>query len=422
MLFYSQDDEMDMLPEGIPTPLKNEAMKTISYPSPCKEPSTKKNLQQYLKSSPKPNHMEDMLNKMTLSPSKTPSPKTTPQKTQSSLDHWVTPTKRMRVKQTPVSPSRDVNAKRNELIWPPPHVLLNTEEFIKRLYKNPRDYPTTYKNIIESLQDEEFLFSVVKTIDSFMSRNFAPSSEMIWYLVNHILARSSNSWLISLTYSLLNDIIEKYPTKCIGMNVTSADVRKYFFHNKVGSDKKSSKTKPYSKLALSFLLSVLAVELKATALKSKQRRLSKQFSADFDVQHVRDVIPCLKKCLNNHTATPNSCCIGEGRDLAEETGICGLELFQNLLKLFMIVSLNKENAAIRLADQLMYLYIDLPNLQQRVLLLQSVTSHHVRQHLIKVLLMNYCSLLPEALTGHNLPLCVRKILMQDFYRQPPSKY
>jgi hypothetical protein len=325
-------------------------------------------------------------------------------------------------KQIPTTPIRDVTAKRNELVWPPQHVILETDKFIKRLYEKPREFPRNYKDIVESLQDEELPITIVKTIRSFMSRDFAPSPEIIWYLVNNILSSSSNSWLISLTYSLLNDIIEKYPTKCIGMNITLEHVRKHFFQDKVSNDKKSSKAKCCNKLALSFLLSVLSVELKATALKSKQRRLTKYFSADFDVRHVRDVIPHLKKCLENHTATPNSCGIGERRDLVEETSICGLELFQNLLKLFIIVSVNKENATHRFANELLSLYIELPNLQQRVLLLQSVTSHHARKHLINMILMNYCSLLPTALKGHNIFLCVRKIVFQDFYREPPSKY
>ncbi|CAB4008419.1 Hypothetical predicted protein [Paramuricea clavata] len=534
---------MDVLPEGIvPSPPQNQAMKKY-YPL-CKASPTQKNLLQYLKSSPKRNHLGDVFDKMSLSPSKTKttpqktqsthqktqsthqktqsthqktqstsqktqstSQKTqstpqktqstpqktqsthqktqsthqktqsthqktqsthqktqstpqktqstpqktqstpqktqstpqktqstpqktqltpqktqlTPQKTQSTLEYWVTPTKKMR-KQIPTTPIRDVTAKRNELVWPPQHVILETDKFITRLYEKPREFPRNYKDIVESLQDEELPITIVKTILSFMSRDFAPSPEIIWYLVNNILSSSSNSWLISLTYSLLNDIIEKYPTKCIGMNITLEHVRKHFFQDKVSNDKKSLKAKCCNKLALSFLLSVLSVELKATALKSKQRRLTKYFSADFDVRHVRDVIPHLKKCLENHTATPSSCGIGERRDLVEETSICGLELFQNLLKLFIIVSVNKENSALRLADELLYLYIDLPNLQQRVLLLQSVTSHHVRKHLIDTILMNYYSLLPTALKGHNIQfLCVRKIVFQDFYREPPKR-
>jgi hypothetical protein len=411
-----------MLPDGMLSPSKKKAMKPL-YPSPCKKPSTQANLFNYLNSSPKRKTVEDAFTSMTLSPSKTPSPATTPQKAQSTLENYVTPSKRVR-KQIPHSPSCDVNAKRNELVWPPPHVVLNTEAFIKKLYEDPRDFPTTYKFLVESLQDEKLLFSVVKTIDSCMSKDFAPSADMIWYLVKNILSRSSDTRLISLTYSLLNRIIERYPKQCIGMNITSEHVQKYFFQDlKDGSDKKSSKkTKHCSKLASSFLLSVIAVELKETALKSKQRRLSKHFSADFNIHHVKYVMPQLKRCLENHTATSSPCGTGDRHDMPEEAGICGLELFQNILKLIMVVSLNKENVAIKLADQLMYLYIDLPNLQQRVLLLQSVTSHYVRQHLTRVLLMNYCSLLSEArLHGHDLPLCVRKILLQDFYRQPPSE-
>ena len=413
------DDEM--LPEGMLSPPKNKAINTL-YQSPCKQPALKQiNLFKYVNSPPKCNDTENVFHNFTLSPSKTPSPKTTPQKAQLTLEKWVTPTKRMR-KLTLSSPSYDVNAKRNELVWPPQHVVLNSEQYIGTLYKNLRDFPITYKYLVESVEDEKLFFSVVKSIDSCMSKDFAPSSEMIWYLVENILLKSSNARLVSLAYSLLNDIIEKYPTKCIGMNITSEDIWKHFFKDKVGNYKKISKTTQlWSKLALSFLLSVLSVELKATALKSKQRRLSKHFSADFDIHHVKHVIPCLKKCLENHTAAPNSCRIGDKQDMPEEASICGLELCQNLLKLFMIVSVNKEDVAIRLADHLMYLYIDLANLQQRVLLLQSVTSHHIRQQLITVLLMNYCSVLPAALHGHNLPLCVRKILLQDFKRQPPKR-
>ena len=413
------DDEM--LPEGMFSPSKNKTIDTL-YQSPCKQPPLKQiNLFKYVNSPPKCNNTENAFHNLTLSPSKTPSPKTTPQKAQSTLEKWVTPTKRMR-ELTLSSPSYDVNSKRNELVWPPQHVVLNSEQYIGRLYKNLRDFPITYKYLVESVEDEKLFFSVVKTIDSCMSKDFAPSSEMIWYLVKHILLKSSNARLVSLTYSLLNDIIEKYPTKCIGMNITSEDMWNHFFKDKVCNYKRISKTTQLrSKLALSFLLSVLSVELKATALKSKQRRPSKHFSADFGIHHVNHVISHLKKCLEDHTAAPNSCGIGDKQDMPEETSICGLELCQNVLKLFMIVSVNKEDVAVRLADHLMYLYIDLPNLHQRVLLLQSVTSHCIRQHLTAVLLMNYCSPLPEALNGHNLPLCVRKILLQDFYRQPPKR-
>ena len=411
-----------MLPEGMLSPPTNKAINPL-YQSPCKQLPVKQiNVLKYVSSPPKSNNTENAFHNLKLSPSKTPSPKTTPPKAQSTLEKWVTPTKRMR-KLTLSSPSHDVNAKRNELVWPPQHVVLNSEQYIRRLYKDVRDFPITYKYLIESVADEKLFFSVVKTINSCMSKDFAPSSKMIWYLVKNILLKSSNARLVSLTYSLLNDIIEKYPTKCIDMNIISEDIWKHFPKDEVGNYKKISKTTQLcSKLALSFLLSVLSVELKKTALKSKQRRQSKHFSADFDIHHVKHVIPHLKKCLENHTATPNSCGIGDKQEMPEETGICGLELCQNLLKLFMIVSVNKEVVAVRLADHLMYLYIELPNLQQRVLLLQSVMSHCIRQHLITVLLMNYCSLLPEALNGHNLPLCVRKIFLQDFYRQPPSKY
>ena len=392
-------------------------MKTV-YLSPDKSSPTQKNLLQYL-TLPQHTHFEDTHNKIA-SPSKTQSPQTTPQKTQQTLQQWVTPTKKIRaqVADIPIN----VNAKRNELIWPPQHAILNTEEFITRLYaKSARDFPNTYRCLIDSLQEEDLLISVVKTIDSHMSRESPPPADLIWFLVNIMSSSSSNSWLISSVYSLLNEIIENYPTKCIEMKVTWENITKHFPSIKNGNDSKSLKTKTHSKLALSFLLSVLSVEVKATALKSRQTRLTKPFSADFHVRHMKDVIPHLKKCLESHTELPNACNMGDERNIWEETGICGLQLFQNLLKLFMIVSLNKENATTRLGDELLYLYIDLPNLQQRVLLLQSLMSHRVRQHLIRCLLMNYCSPLPEALGGHDIPLSIRKIVLQDFYRKPPSK-
>ena len=405
--------------EGVASPPKK--MKRTGYSSPCKTPSTQKNLLQYIKSSPKQNILEDVFGKMSLSPSKTPSPKTTPQKNQATLKQWVTPTK-IKQNQPPFTPSCNVSAKRNELVWPPQHVMLNKDEFIKRLYKNPREFPTTYEYVLESLQDEDFFVSVVKTICSFMSSDFSPSTEIIWYLIENILSSNASSMPINLTYTLLQDILERYPTKCVGLKITWNHVKTYLMAEQPEDVKKSQVT-CCKRSVQSFLLSVLAVEVKTRALKSKQTQLTKHFSLDFDFRHANEVIQCLKKSLANPSA-PNSCSgIGkDSQDLPEEISISELELFQNILKLFMIVSLNKENAAIRLADELMYLYIELPNLEQRVLLLQSVMSHQVRQHLIKVLLMNYCSLLPEALEGHDLPLSMQKILLQDFYRVPPSKY
>ena len=398
------------------------------YQSPGKSSPTQKNLQHYLTSS-QHNHVKGTLNKIT-SPSKTPSPKTTPQKTQLSLSEWVTPTKKIRTQVPPDAPINvnrtqvsdtliNVNAKRNELVWPPQHTILNTEQFITKLYKKKSacEFPITYKCLLDSLQEEDLFISVVQALDSLMNRDFSPPADLIWFLVDIISSSRSDPWLISSTYSMLNDIIEKYPTKCIEMKVTWENIRKHF----PGNGGKSLKVKVCSKLALSFLLSVLSVEVKATALKSRWTRLTKHFSADFHARHVKDVIPHLKKCLESHTELPNACSMGDEGNIWEETSICGLQLFQNLLKLFMIVSLNKEDAAIRLGDELVCLYIDLPNLQQRVLLLQSLMSLQVRQHLIRLLLMNCCVPLPEALPGHDIPLSIRKIILQDFYREPPSK-
>lgn len=393
-----------------------------------KTPPKQRNLIQYLTTPPKldrkTSNCKETLSKHGKMPSKGHSlegihEKMTCSSTQSSIDHWVTPTKKDHVKEVPVSPSCNVHSQRNELIWPPQHVLLNTNEFIERLYKDSREFPTTFMYMLESIKDEELLDSYLSAINTFMSRNWAPSPEIILYLLNIIFSHRSSPRHVCMIYGLLNEIILKYPKKCIALNVSMRDVRKYFFNEAVDANTKIAI--PFSKLGLSFLLSVLSVELKATALK-KQNRLTKNYSADFNVKHARDAIPHLKKCLTDHTAISGACSAEDHDVLPEEIGYCGLELLQNLLKLYMVVSLDKEYSAVRLADVLMDLYIELPSLEQRVLLLQSVKSHFVRQHLCKVLLMNYCSLLPEALKGYDQELSMKKILFQDFCRKPPSKY
>ena len=381
---------MDTLSKVSGSPAKDKQIKSVN-PSPCKTPKKQKNLMEYLKSSPKRSYLEDDLGKMKLSP--TMSPETTPSKMQSTLEHWATPTKRMRVKENTVTPSTDISSRRNELVWPPHHILLGNEEFIKRLYKNTWDFPTSYRYLIESLQDEELHVLVIKSCESLMSNDYAPPCEVIRNLIGIMSSKKSTSWLESMAYSLLNDILERYPTKCVAIQVTWEDIEKYF-----------NDTRCCSQLAFGFLLSVLSVELKAGALKSKQRRLSKHFSADFHMQHVKDVISCLKGCLEN-----------------DSTMTAILEILQNFLKLFMIVSLNKSYVAVRLANELSSLYIELPNLEQRVLLLRSMQSHLVRTHLINILLMNYCELPVAFKLPDELQLCMKKILLQDFNRKPPSK-
>ncbi|XP_028391247.1 uncharacterized protein LOC114516078 [Dendronephthya gigantea] len=388
----NMDDDMDTLPKGIGSPAKNKTVKSAS-PSPCKVSEKKqKNLLEYLKSSPKRCCLKDEFDKMKLSP--TMSLETTPTKTQSTLEHWATPTKRMRVMEEPaVTPSTDISSRRNELVWPPRHVLLGNEDFIKRLYKSSRDFPTSYQYLIESLQDEELHFLMIRSCENVMSNDYAPPCVVIRNLIGIMASKKSTSGLVSMAYSLLNDILERYPTKCVAIHVTWEDIEKYL-----------NDTRPCSRLAFGYLLSVLSVELKAGALKSKQRRLSKHFSADFNIQRVKDVISCLKKCLQNHTGRAEF-----------------LEILQNFLKLFMIVSLNKGYVAVRLADELLGLYIGLPNLEQRVLLLRSMQSHLVREHLISILLVNYCELPKAFKLTDELQLCMKKILLQDFNRKPPKR-
>ena len=87
----------------------------------------------------------------------------------------------------------------------------------------------------------------------------------------------------------------------------------------------------------------------------------------------------------------------------------------------MVSSTNKQYVSIRIADELMYLYMDLPTLDARVQLLRTLKSHLIRRLLIEVLLMNYCALGPEALQSTDIPMSIRKFVLPDFHRCPQQR-
>ena len=320
--------------------------------------------------------------------------------------------------------------KRNEVVWPPTHVTINPTEFVSKLFKVPRLFCVTYNDLIEGLLDEQFFYQVVRTIQCFMSTRMAPSCNLIWYLVDNVLLNSCKRSLSSATYCLLNEIHARFPARCLAMRVRWTNMEKLtgrltsFFAS--GSESQFLN----AGLASVFILNVLSSEVKSTALKTKPTRIKKNFSADFNSHNMKEIVAGIKVCLSNHTNTcrNGNCPIARPSDCTKErpssspnVGICSLELFQNLLKLVIISSSNKEAVAIRTADELSCIYISLTNLQARILLLRTLKSHLIRSYLIKVLLMNYCSPHPDALKGNDVPFTARKIVLQDFCRFPPKR-
>lgn len=351
--------------------------------------------------------------------------------TQSSIKTWLTPIKKSpRAAPAVDIDSKHVTTKRNEVVWPPIHVTIDSIDFISRLYKRSRTFPSCYVDIIEGLQDELFLFQVVQSIQSLTNSCAAPSSDLIWFLVKDVLLNSCQRRLSFATYSLLSEIHARFPARCIAMRVDWGSIK--CVTERLTSLFNGGTELQFlnASLALLFIISILSSEVKFTALKTKTTRLARHFSSNFDYRNMREIIAGIKVCLNNHRymCGYRKSEVGNHLDptkldksLSANYGFCSLELFQNLLKFDIVLSRYKQQVAQTIADELMSLYMDLPSLEARILLLQTLKSHLIRRYLIEVLLMNYCQLGDEALHGNEIHMGARKILKQDFLRCPPRR-
>lgn len=253
-----------------------------------------------------------------------------------------------------------------------------------------------------------------------MSSSAAPSSDLIWFLVKDVLLNSCQRRLTFATYSLLSEIHARFPACCIAMRIDWESIKG--FTERLTSLFSSGTKLQFlnASLAFLFIISVLSSEVKFTALKTKPTRLARHFSSDFGYRNMREIIAGIKVCLSNHRDT---CGYRKSdvKSLSVNFGFCSLELFQNLLKFDIVLSCYKQQVAQTIADELMSLYMDLPSLEARILLLQTLKSHLIRRYLIEVLLMNYCREGDEAFHGNEMHMGARKILKQDFLRCPPRR-
>ena len=266
---------------------------------------------------------------------------------QSSIKTWLTPIKKSpRAAHVVDIDAKHVTTKRNEVVWPPIHVTLDSIDFTLRLYKRSRTFPSCYVDIVEGLQDELLLFQVVRSIQSLTNSCAAPSSDLIWFLVKDVLLNSCQCGLSFATYSLLSEIHARFPARCIAMRVDWGSIEGVTERLTSLFSSGTELQVLNASLALSFIINVLSSEVKFTALKTKTTRLARHFSSDFGYRNMREIIAGIKVCLNNHRCmcgckkSEVGNCLDPtkpDKSLSVNYGFCSLELFQNLLKFDIVL-------------------------------------------------------------------------------------
>lgn len=270
-------------------------------------------------------------------------------------------------------------------------------------------------NTLQALKEENFHKSVLNTLSSFMSHHRKPPPSLLFYLLNNILL-SKQSSCGPECFRILRQIQVLHPVvamEMIGQKITWEYVSMVVkLSGCAQSHTADSSLKRDASMVLSFIVTVMqdeAEKKKCALVKTSAHRL---LSVDRRVSNIRDVIQWIGQSLSHHRA--------EQLDQSCGHSFCPLLLLQRMLLLSLLVSDRPDHSASRIADELVWAYVELPSIKQKTLLLQSVQSHVLKTKLIEVIVSNCCPF-DGALEVEGVSrLGLRQFVLTDFKRFPPA--
>lgn len=267
-------------------------------------------------------------------------------------------------------------------------------------------------NSLEALKEENFHKTFLTTVTSFMSPCRKPPPSLLFYLFKNILL-SKQSGYGTECFRILLQIQELHPAQaaqmlrlkitweCVSMIVKLAGCSQ--FHT-VESFKQNAS------MALSFLINVMEKEVEKKKFSLVKTNAHQFFSVDRSSGNIHDVVEWIQKATEQH-------CV-ERLDQHCGHNFCPLYLLQRMLQLSMLVSQRPEDTAVRLANDLVLAYVELPSVKYKTLLLQSIQSHFLKTKLIEVVMKNCCAIDNESGAEITTSFGLKYVVF-NFKRSPP---
>ena len=267
-------------------------------------------------------------------------------------------------------------------------------------------------NSLQALKEENFHKTYLETVTSFMSPRRKPPPSLLFYLFNNILL-SKQSGCGTECFRILLRIQELHPAEVAQMLQQKITWEFVSMIVKLAGCTQSHTVESFkmnASMALSFLVSVMEKEVEKKKVCLVKTSAHRFFSVDRLSGNFHDVVEWVKKATEEHRK--------EQLDQHCGHNFCPLYLLQRMLQLSVLVSQRPEDTAVRLANDLVLAYVELPSIKYKTLLLQSLQSHLLKTKLIEIVVKNCCSI-DEELEEERMTSSGLKNVVLNFKRSPP---